>query len=126
MDMTTPPSEPTLHGPPPGTLDMMILSLLAQEPLHGYLIARRIEERSGGVLGIEEGSLYPAMQRLRKRRAVTAEWATQESGREVRIYTITREGRAELAQAAARWRTVAAAVDQIIRSVRGGPNVRFA
>lgn len=104
----------------------MILSLLAQEPLHGYLIARRIEERSGGVLGIEEGSLYPAMQRLRKRRAVTAEWATQESGREVRIYTITREGRAELAQAAARWRTVAAAVDQIIRSVRGGPNVRFA
>lgn len=120
------PALSTPHGPPPGTLDMMILSLLAQEPLHGYLIARRIEERSGGVLGIEEGSLYPAMQRLRKRRAVSAEWATQESGREIRVYTITREGREELVQSAARWRSVASAIDQIIRSVRGGPNARLA
>ncbi len=118
------PHEP--QNAPPGTLDMMILSLLAEESLHGYLIARRIEERSGGVLGIEEGSLYPALQRLRKRKAVTDEWSTQDSGREVRVYSITRVGRAELVATATRWRLVNAAIEKIIQDIKGGRRVKLA
>ncbi len=118
------PHEP--QNAPPGTLDMMILSLLAEEPLHGYLIARRIEERSGGVLGIEEGSLYPALQRLRKRKAVTDEWSTQENGREVRVYSITREGRAELVESAIRWRMVSSAIQKIIQDIKGDRRVKLA
>lgn len=112
-------------GAPPGTLDMMILSLLVEEPLHGYLLARRIEERSGGVLGIEEGSLYPALQRLRKRKVVSDEWLTQESGRKIRVYSITRAGRKELVQTAGQWRTVNAAVEKIIQSIKGERSVRL-
>lgn len=121
MDMAQDP-----QSAPAGTLDMMILSLLVEEPLHGYLLARRIEERSGGVLGIEEGSLYPALQRLRKRKAVVDEWLTQENGRQVRAYSITRAGRTELIQSAARWRTVNAAVGKIIQSIKGERSVRLA
>jgi PadR family transcriptional regulator PadR len=80
----------------PGTLDMLILSTLAQRPMHGYGIAQFIRQRSEEVLQIGEGSLYPALQRLQVKGFVTAEWAESASRRRARYYRLTRRGREPL------------------------------
>ena len=82
----------------PGTLEVLILKTLARERLHGYAIAQRIRQRSDEVLQVEEGSLYPALQRLLLKGLVASEWATSESGRRARFYELTAEGRALLSQ----------------------------
>ncbi len=80
----------------PGTLELLILALLRREPLHGYAIAQRIHQESGNLLRAEEGSLYPALQRLLIDGWVSAEWGVSARNRKVRIYSLTRAGRKEL------------------------------
>lgn len=80
----------------PGALEMMVLQTLRRGPLHGYALAQTIKERSGDLLQVEEGSLYPALQRLLKDKAVAAEWGLSARNRKVRIYNITLAGRKQL------------------------------
>ena len=80
----------------PGTLDMLILKTLSRAPLHGYGIAQSIKQMSDDVLTVEEGSLYPALQRLLLQGWVKAEWKTSETNRRARYYTLTAAGRKQL------------------------------
>ena len=97
-------------GLPPGTLALLILRLLATEPLHGYAIAQRIHVLSREELSVEEGSLYPALQKLLVNGWVKASWTTSESGREVREYRLTSTGRKQLDSALAEYRRVNKAI----------------
>jgi PadR family transcriptional regulator, regulatory protein PadR len=81
----------------PGALEMMVLRLLEQEPAHGYALVQRIKQVSNDLLQVEEGSLYPALQRLLKAKLVRAEWGVSATNRKVRIYRITAAGRKHLA-----------------------------
>jgi transcriptional regulator len=81
----------------PGALEMMVLRLVQQEPLHGYALVQRIRQVSNQLLQVEEGSLYPALQRLLKAKLVQAEWGVSATNRRVRIYRITAAGRKHLA-----------------------------
>jgi transcriptional regulator len=87
----------------PGALELMVLSSLALEPLHGYALAVRIQARSKDLLQVEEGSLYPALQRLLKAGLVEAAWQTSASNRRVRTYSLTRKGQKHLEQETARF-----------------------
>lgn len=119
----TPPDRPAF---PSGSLDLVLLSLIAREPAHGYRLARLIEEVSGGTLGIEEGSLYPALQRLRKKKFVDAKWQQQESGRQVRVYSIAPAGASALRQGIDEWATVTRAIAKFLDKMDGGRRVRLA
>jgi len=99
----------------PGTLEMLILVTLGQEPLHGYVIAQRIQQASEDLLHIEEGSLYPALQRLLIEAWVTAKWGMSARNRRVRIYTLTAAGRKQLE---VETRRVGRAIDGITRVMR--------
>jgi transcriptional regulator len=81
----------------PGALEMMVLRLVQHEPLHGYALVQRIRQVSNSLLQVEEGSLYPALQRLLKAKLVQAEWGVSATNRRVRIYRITAAGRKHLA-----------------------------
>jgi transcriptional regulator len=80
----------------PGTLDMLILKTLSTQPLHGYGIAQQIQRLSGDVLHVEEGSLYPALQRMRQKGWIRAEWRQTPNNQRARYYTITTAGRTQL------------------------------
>jgi transcriptional regulator len=80
----------------PGALEMMILQVLRQQPLHGYGLVQHIQQASNDLLRVEEGSLYPALQRLLKAGCVTARWGTSSSGLRVRTYQLTADGRKHL------------------------------
>jgi transcriptional regulator len=80
----------------PGTLHMLVLRTLAREPLHGYAIAKRIREASADALGVEDGSLYPALNRMLVKGWISAEWGTSETNRKVRFYSLTALGRKQL------------------------------
>lgn len=82
----------------PGTLDMLVLKTLSLGPLHGYAIAQHIERTSGELLKVEQGSLYPALERLQRAGWVTSKWAKSPTGRRARYYTITASGRKQLGQ----------------------------
>ena len=99
----------------PGTLEMLILMTLRREPLHGYAIAQRIQLNSGDLLRAEEGSLYPALQRLLIEGWVSAKWATSERNRRVRVYTLTPAGRKQLSRERKR---VGRLIDGIARVMR--------
>ena len=81
-----------------GTLDMLILQTLTLQPMHGYAIALQIERLSNSVLSVEQGSLYPALERLQKQGLVTSRWADSPTGRRARYYTLTASGRRRLGQ----------------------------
>ena len=97
-----------------GTLDMLILKIVALGPAHGYAIAQRLQQMSGAVLQVQQGSLYPALHRLEKRRWVRAEWAASETGREARFYTLTKLGRKQLEDQRANWDRLSAAISGIL------------
>jgi PadR family transcriptional regulator, regulatory protein PadR len=97
-----------------GSLDALILKTLAGGPRHGYAIARFIEETSGEAVVVEEGSLYPALYRMERRGWLEAEWGESELGRRVKMYRLTRQGRAQLAAETAAWRQFAAGVSKIL------------
>lgn len=98
-----------------GTLGMLILKALIAQDLHGYGIARWIEEVTRGSLTIEEGSLYPALRRLEDRHWVTSSWALSDTNRRVRVYKLTRDGRAHLRAEASVWSEFAGAVTRVLR-----------
>src|SRR5690349_4675138 len=93
-----------------GTLDVLILRILIFGPQHGQGIARAIQETSEDVLLVDHGALYPALQRLEAQKWITARWGTSANNRKARFYTLTRAGRARLAQESSRWRRLAAAM----------------
>lgn len=97
-----------------GTLDVMILSVLRNGPLHGYAIARQIERASGGDLAIEEGSLYPALHRLSKRGDLDPDWGVTDTGRRARFYTLSRQGQKRLTEQASLWLRVSGAVNNVL------------
>ena len=99
-----------------GTLDVLILKVVALGPTHGYAIAQRLQQMSGDVLHVQQGSLYPALHRLEKRRWLKAEWAASDTGREARFYSLTRLGRQQLDEQRANWDRLSAAVSGILRT----------
>jgi PadR family transcriptional regulator, regulatory protein PadR len=99
---------------PPGTLEMLILRTLTLGDLHGYGIAKHIEQSSDGVLRVEQGSLYPALERLLRRGWVTARWARSPTGRRARYYTITRSGRARLGDKVEAYERVVRAIRRVM------------
>jgi transcriptional regulator len=101
-------------GLPPGTLGLLILRLLDSGPLHGYAIAQRIHVLSREQLSVEEGSLYPALQKLLLNGWVKASWTTSETGREVREYRLTPAGRKQLESARAEFARVSKAIGLIL------------
>jgi transcriptional regulator len=109
-DPTPPPKSELL----PGTLDMLILRTLTLGALHGYGIAQHILQTSGGVLKAEQGSLYPALERLLRKGWVTAKWGESPTGRRARYYTVTRSGRAQLDERFADYERVVQAIGQVM------------
>src|SRR5712692_7834835 len=99
----------------PGTLEMLILSMLVGGPMHGYGIAQRIQNASDDVLCIEEGSLYPALQRLLRKGWVTAKWGTTGLNRRARFYTLTRDGREQLGVEIDEFRRVTKAIERVLK-----------
>jgi PadR family transcriptional regulator len=98
----------------PGTLDMLVLKTLSIQPLHGYGIAQHIERLSRDVLRIEQGSLYPALERLQQRGWVTSRWAKTPTGRRARYYTITASGVAQLEDKAAQFGRLTSAIARVM------------
>ena len=101
-----------------GTLDLMVLKALSRRPrLHGYALMSAIQETSGDVLRVEEGSLYPALHRMEEAGWIRAEWITKDTGRRARVYELTPAGHNQLEVAIERWRSVTAAVNRVLRTV---------
>jgi PadR family transcriptional regulator, regulatory protein PadR len=101
---------------PQGTLDMLILQIVALEPIHGYAIARRMQQISRDVVQVQQGSLYPALHRLENRGLLAADWGASETGRDAKFYRLTPKGRAALKSEAANWARLSVAIDLIMRS----------
>jgi transcriptional regulator len=99
----------------PGTLDMLILKTLTLGVLHGYGIAEHIRRVSQEVLQVEEGSLYPALQRLQLQGLVTSEWGQSANNRRARYYRLTPQGRAQLLEQTSRWDEIVRAVGRVLR-----------
>jgi transcriptional regulator len=97
-------------------LELLVLKTLALEPLHGYGIARRIEQVSGGVFRVTLGSLYPALQRLEKDGLVVADWKSSENGRRARYYRLTAAGHKRLGAEQKEWERAAAAITRILKA----------
>jgi PadR family transcriptional regulator PadR len=97
-----------------GTLDALVLKTLSGGPRHGYGIARYLEEATEGAVTIEEGSLYPALYRLEKRRLLEATWGPSETGRRAKFYRLTRDGRTQLARETKAWAEFSAAVSRVL------------
>ena len=105
---------PRDSGLPPGTLIMLVLRVLKTQPRHGYAIAQRIHQLSAEQLRVEEGSLYPALQKLLIKGWVKAAWRASESGRQVREYRITPSGRRQLEAEVAEYRRMAGAIGLLL------------
>src|SRR4051794_17600951 len=99
-----------------GTLDMLILKVVALGPIHGYAIAQRLQQMSREVLQVQQGSLYPALHRLEQRRWLRAEWAASETGREARFYKLTALGRKQLDAQRANWERLSGAISGILQT----------
>ena len=97
-----------------GTLDLLILRTLSHESLHGWGIAKRIQQASRDILRINQGSLYPALYRLRDRGWIRADWGESSEGRRIKIYEITADGRGRLDLETANWEAVSAAVNHVL------------
>lgn len=97
-----------------GSLDLLILKTLALEPLHGWALSKRIQRLSGDVLEVNQGSLYPALYRLRDKGLLESEAQETEAGRRVKVYRLTRKGRAQLELELETWRLFTGAVDQVL------------
>jgi len=99
-----------------GTLDLLVLKTLGGEPMHGWGITQCIRERSQGLLDVNQGSLYPALQRLEGKGLVVSEWGTTENNRRARYYRLTDSGRAELAPEEASWRRHVEGVSLVLQA----------
>lgn len=108
-------SKPT--GLVQGTLDLLILKILALEPAHGWAIAHRIRQMSGDVLQVGQGALYPALHKLEQNGWIRAAWAVSDNNRRARYYTLTKAGRKALADESAGWERLATAITAIVKAV---------
>jgi len=100
-----------------GTLDLLVLSVLAPEPMHGYGIATAVHQRTAGDLAIPDAALYQALHRLERQDLVDAEWGPSDNNRRARYYTLTRAGRARLRAETTNWRRYARAVEAVLAGV---------
>ena len=98
-----------------GTLDVLLLKILALEPLHGWAISQRLTAVSGNVLQVSEGSLYPALHKLEVDGWITAEWKPTENNRRAKFYSLTKSGRKALEEQSADWDRLSGAVSQVLR-----------
>ena len=98
-----------------GTLDLLLLKILALEPLHGWAIGQRLRQVSGNVLQVSDGSLYPALHKLENEGWIKAEWKPTENNRRAKFYSLTRAGRRQLEQEAAAWDRLSSAITQVVR-----------
>jgi PadR family transcriptional regulator PadR len=100
-----------------GSLDLLVLKILLRRPrLHGYAIMTAIQDISGEVLRVEEGSLYPALHRMEEAGWIQAQWITKDTGRRARLYELTASGKKQLAAEESRWRAVTSAVNRVLRT----------
>lgn len=99
-----------------GTLDLLILKTIWQEPLHGWGIGKKIQVLSGDVLSVGQGSLYPALHRLEQQGWVTASWKDSDLGRPAKIYALTKEGRKQLERELQSWKRLSSGVDLVIEN----------
>src|SRR5688572_30058699 len=98
-----------------GTLDLLILKILALEPLHGFAISQRLKQISGDVLQVSDGSLYPALHKLEQEGWIQAEWKPSENNRRAKFYSLTRPGRQHLEQETANWNRLSAAISHVVQ-----------
>jgi PadR family transcriptional regulator PadR len=98
-----------------GTLDLLLLKILAQEPMNGFAISQRLKQVSGDVLQVSDGSLYPALHKLENEGWITAEWKTTENNRRAKFYSLTRPGRKQMEKEANNWGRLSAAISQVVR-----------
>jgi PadR family transcriptional regulator PadR len=113
--MVTPPKSDV----PQGTLDVLILNVVALGPLHGYAIAQRLRQVSRDVIDVTQGTLYPALHRLENRGFLAAEWKLSDTGRDAKFYKLTPKGRVHMASEADNWRRLAQAVSAILKTSEG-------
>jgi PadR family transcriptional regulator, regulatory protein PadR len=97
-----------------GTLDLLLLKILALEPLHGWAVSQRLTQVSANILQVSDGSLYPALHKLEQEGWITAEWKTSELGRRAKFYSLTRLGRKELERQAADWARLSTAITNVV------------
>ena len=98
-----------------GTLDLLILTIIGLEPMHGWAIAQRISQMSNDVLQVGQGSLYPALHKLEQQGWIEAEWRDSENNRRAKYYSLTREGRRAMKQEAVQWERLSSAISGIVR-----------
>lgn len=99
-----------------GTLDLLILKVVALEPMHGWAIANRIRQMSGEVLQVGQGALYPALHKLEQNGWISSKWDVSENNRRAKYYTLTRDGRKALGREAADWERLSEAISMIVRT----------
>jgi PadR family transcriptional regulator, regulatory protein PadR len=104
---------------PQGTLDLLILKVVALGPLHGYAIAQRLQQISRDAVQVHQGSLYPALHRLENRGLLSADWKLSDTGRDAKFYRLTRKGRTYLEQETASWHRLTEAVALILGAAEG-------
>ena len=104
---------------PQGTLDLLILHIVAAGPIHGYAIAQRLQQISRDVVQVPQGSLYPALHRLENRGLLIAEWKMSDTGRESKFYRLTAKGRRQLKEEAASWLRLTQAIGLILKTAGG-------
>jgi PadR family transcriptional regulator, regulatory protein PadR len=111
-----PPNMPPRIELPQGTLDLLILRCVANEPQHGWAISERLQQISGDVLRVQQGSLYPALHRLERRGWITAKWGASENNRRAKFYSLTRKGEKQLETERDAWEALTAAVARVLRT----------
>ena len=99
-----------------GTLDLLVLKVVALEPMHGWAIAQRIRQMSGDVLQVGQGALYPSLHKLEQNGWISSEWAVSENNRRAKYYKLTKAGQKALKQEAAQWERLSAAISLIVRT----------
>ena len=105
---------------PQGTLDLLILKVVALGPVHGYAIAQRLQQVSRDVVQVPQGSLYPALHRLENRGLLVADWKETDTGRDAKFYRLTRKGRTALDAETAGWRRLSDAIAAVLRLSEAG------
>ena len=98
-----------------GTLDLLILKILALQPLNGWAISQRLRQVSGEVLQVSDGSLYPSLHKLEQEGWITAEWRPSENNRRAKFYSLTRVGRRQLEKETANWERLSGAITQVVK-----------
>ena len=111
---------PSKFDLPQGTLDLLILKVVALGPIHGYAIAQRLQQVSRDAVQVPQGSLYPALHRLENRGLLTADWKETETGREAKFYRLTKKGKTQLEAETASWQQLAESVALILKMQEEG------